>query len=243
MLAYNNNKKIKQEYLKRVKNHQKADELVHGRYWDGGKGCAVGCTIHSSQHIRYETELGIPQVIAHLEDRIFEGLSLKASQQWPLKFLTVIKPGADLSMVWPRFCRWMLGDKKVGMIKYAATNNRVVAAINQVLDIYDGWINKGVVDKSAAESAARSARSAAWSAESAARSAAESAAWSTASAARSAAESATESAAWSAASAARSAAESAAWSAAWSAAKEKHYLIMSKKLLQFLKEAPITKEK
>ena len=80
-------------------------------------------------------------------------------------------------------------------------------------------------ERSAAQSAAWSARSAAWSAAElaawSARSAARSAAWSAAESARLAAESAAWSAAWSAAElAAESAAWSAAESAAWSAAAE-----------------------
>jgi len=74
-------------------------------------------------------------------------------------------------------------------------------------------------NRTAAESAARSAESAAWSAAWSAARSAESAVWSAAwSAARSAARSA-ESAAWSAAESAARSAESAAWSAAWSAAR------------------------
>ncbi len=44
--AFHNNPKVKSKYLARVKAHEKADEIIKGTYWQGGKGCAVGCTIH-----------------------------------------------------------------------------------------------------------------------------------------------------------------------------------------------------
>ena len=31
--------------------HVAADKLVKGSYWEGGKGCAVGCTLHSYANI------------------------------------------------------------------------------------------------------------------------------------------------------------------------------------------------
>src|SRR5688572_29874601 len=122
MQAFHNDPKIKEKYLKRVKAHQAADEIIHGQYWEEGKGCAVGCTIHSNKHASYEKELGIPEVLARLEDRIFEGMSNGHSKEWPVKFLSVIRTGADLSLVWPKFAVWLLANKKDGVIKYAKTD-------------------------------------------------------------------------------------------------------------------------
>ena len=99
MEAFFNDEKIKQKYLKRVEDHRKADELIKGKYWENGKGCAVGCTIHSSDHYAYETELGIPRWLARVEDRIFEGLSEEESKKWPETFLKAIKPGVNLNLV------------------------------------------------------------------------------------------------------------------------------------------------
>src|SRR5690242_9395929 len=100
-LAYHGDKEIKAKYLARVRAHIAADELIHGRYWENGKGCAVGCTIHSGNHASYETELGIPRILAKLEDGIFEALDNGRSKKWPEEFLSSIKVGADLSLVWP----------------------------------------------------------------------------------------------------------------------------------------------
>ena len=103
MKAYHGRESTKNKYLSRVKAHREADELVKGETGDNGKGCAVWCTLNKYNHEAYEEELGIPQMIARLEDTIFEGLTIDKSQAWPERFLSAIKPGADLSMVGPKF--------------------------------------------------------------------------------------------------------------------------------------------
>jgi len=135
LVAYHNNPKIKEKYLARVRAHVKADQLVHGQYWEDGKGCAVGCTIHSGYHQAYEIELGIPRILAHLEDRIFESLPNGQAQQWPEQFLQAIPVGADLSSVWPRFAIWMLTDADFGAIQFANKQEEKVA-IQNVADAY-----------------------------------------------------------------------------------------------------------
>ena len=108
--AFHNDPKIKEKYLARVIAHREADQLVKGRYWEGGKGCAVGCTVHSSSHAAYEKDLGIPQVLARLEDRIFENIPNDLALTWPERFLSAIGVGADLSKVWPKFAIFLLTD-------------------------------------------------------------------------------------------------------------------------------------
>src|SRR3990167_6515043 len=91
MIAFHGKNEIKEKYLQRVIAHRKADEIVKGKYWENGKGCAVGCTIEYSKssdvHKRFETELGIPEEIAILEDHIFENLENGESKLFPEKFL------------------------------------------------------------------------------------------------------------------------------------------------------------
>jgi hypothetical protein len=45
LIAFHNDQKIKDKYLARVEAHRKADEIIKGKYWENGKGCAVGCTL------------------------------------------------------------------------------------------------------------------------------------------------------------------------------------------------------
>ena len=110
MLAFHGDKAIKSKYLRRVVAHRRADELIRGVGWEDGRGCAVGCTLNQYSHSQYQIELGIPEVIAHLEDNLFESLPEKLAMTWPSRFLRAIPVGADLSMVWCRFSLWLLTD-------------------------------------------------------------------------------------------------------------------------------------
>jgi hypothetical protein len=208
MIAFHSDEKIKAAVIRQLRSHEEADEIVKGRYWEGGKGCAVGCTIHSGEHVEYETRFGIPQVLARLEDLIFEGLPNAEAKHWPILFMSAIRTGADLSLVHWRFLHWMLTDENVNPgIEHPLVKEVVKRCADLMADL--------AVGKTPPESAAESARSAAWSAESVTRSTAWSAAWP----------------------AARSAARSVAESVGSEAARKKAYSLMAEKLLNLLKEA------
>lgn len=102
MKSFHNNPTIKAKYLERITAHEKADEIVKGIYWEEGKGCAVGCTVEKSdgtQHSSFETELGLPEWLARLEDTIFEGLPNEEAKTFPRRFLEAINVGSDLTAV------------------------------------------------------------------------------------------------------------------------------------------------
>jgi hypothetical protein len=123
-------------YLTRVRAHRKADQLLQGfGYWVDGKGCAVGCTIHGRDHAAYETELGIPRMVARLEDGIFEGLPKAEAQLWPERFLDGIVPGQDLAQVGDRFLHWLIADPQDGVIRFAKTDAQR-KAIGRVGELY-----------------------------------------------------------------------------------------------------------
>lgn len=178
MLAYHGRQADKDAILAQLAAHRAADELVQGYgYWEDGKGCAVGCTLHSGNHIEYETRFGIPVAIARLEDAIFEGLPVELARQWPERLMMAIRPGADLSRVHWRLMHWLLTDPEVNPgIGHPLVRDAVAACADLMAALAAG-------DESA------------WSAANAARNAAESAAWIAAIAAS--AESAERSAAWS----------------------------------------------
>ena len=135
MLAFLNKPSVKRTYLARVRAHAKADEIIHGTYWENGKGCAVGCTIHGSEHRKYETELGIPRILANLEDVLFERMANGHAKEFPLQFLSAIKVGADLSNVWNQFAHWMLLDPEHGVIRFAK-KEKTKEAIERVGKMY-----------------------------------------------------------------------------------------------------------
>jgi hypothetical protein len=250
---------VKEVYLARVRAHRIADEIVKGKYWQNGKGCAVGCTIHSSDHGKYEVELGIPEWLARVEDIIFEGLPNKRAMLWPEEFLEAIKPGVDLDKIKTPLTIFILEDAiesmnacvfdadkfpdvKAALEQSKAAVTKVIRCYREGSDLSAAYSAARSVAESAysADSAADSAYSAARSAADSAYSAALSAALSAYSAALSAAESAADSA-YSAALSAALSADSAAYSAALSAAESARsarsaaYAKFADKLLELLK--------
>lgn len=99
----------KEEFVKELEAHQKADDFIRGEYWNNetAKGCAVGCSLESISRIKklkfalddhqlYETHLGIPEWLARLEDKIFENMSIERSKIWPVDFAKAIPIGVNL---------------------------------------------------------------------------------------------------------------------------------------------------
>jgi len=181
MIAFHGKPETKQFYLGRVLEHQQADEIVKGTYWEDGKGCAVGCTLHSSDHKAYESEMGVPEWLALVEDRIFEGMSNERAKKFPAQFIESINVGAELEKIKAPFMIFILQSALEHF-----DHEKDPACKKAIDDVIGLWRT----DPEGPAAAWSAARSAAWSA-------AESAAWSAAeSAARSAAESAAESAAY-----------------------------------------------
>jgi hypothetical protein len=241
LLAFHGEEKIKDKYVKRVKAHYKADEIVQGQYWENGKGCAVGCTIqtddvknsHGSWHQRYEEALGVPRVLARLEDRIFEGLTNGEAKEFPLKFIEAIHVGADLTPVFYQFMHWLLVDPKEGVIKYARPDGK--KAIKNVAKLLKRKLEGGSVTSDEWYEV----REAAWSAlraDAAYAAYAAAAADAAAAAAAAAADAAADAYAADAAADAY-AADAAAYAAAAGKARSARYSKMAKKLIALLKAA------
>jgi hypothetical protein len=163
--AFHGDPAIKAFFLARVREHRDADALIHGTYWEHGKGCAVGCTVHSGHHAAYEQELGIPRILAHLEDGIFENLAPPDDVLWPERFLAAIPVGADLAMVWPQFALQLLGDEGHGVVRFvqAQRHARQKAGIENVVALYQHWVLSG--EKPTTTTAAYAAANAAYAAE------------------------------------------------------------------------------
>ncbi len=140
LIAYHGDEAIKSAILAQLSVHRLADELVKGQYWEDGKGCAVGCTLYSGNHIEYEVRFGIPVVLARLEDRIFEGLPNGRAKAWPERFMGAIRPCANLAMVWPRFALWLLTEElPQRTVKYP----KCTAALADVAALYREFVETG----------------------------------------------------------------------------------------------------
>jgi hypothetical protein len=148
MLAFHDDASIKTNILNGLAVHRAADEIVQGHYWENGKGCAVGCTLESirvmrgldkidhSSHSLAEKETGIQRILWRLEDCIFEGLPNALAKDWPEQFTSAIRPGADLTMVWPRFALWILSEE---LPQYVTKRPKAAAAIAEVAALYQEW--------------------------------------------------------------------------------------------------------
>lgn len=112
LLAFHGDKKIKAKYQRRLTQHHKMDQIIQGTGYNKelNRGCAVGCTLNKYDHKAYETELGVPQSLARLEDRIFENLQEEEAPDFAVNFLKSIPVGADLSPVGPLFVAWLMQD-------------------------------------------------------------------------------------------------------------------------------------
>lgn len=113
MRAFHNDPKIKAKYVKRVLAHQKANRIIQGTGWDGEKGCGIGCTLENYDHAQYPIELGIPEWLAQVEDRIFEGLPHTQACFWPACFLKAINVGANLETIKAPFIVFLLEEARL----------------------------------------------------------------------------------------------------------------------------------
>jgi hypothetical protein len=168
LLSFHGKKSIKAKYLARVKAHVKADEIIKGTYWQNGKGCAVGCTLHSDKHDAYEPELGITWRLALVEDYLFEKLPNGEAKKFPVQFLELMPVGVDTNLIFKNFVLWNLADKKEGLI-YHLKDKKQIEALTEIADTYkksfkeeipqERW--KELSDKYASSSAYSSASAAA----------------------------------------------------------------------------------
>ena len=121
----------KQSVLDRLQEHRRLDQLIKGQYWEDGKGCAVACLTHADNggHDQFPARWGIPVQIAYLIDTIFEALPTEDAMEWPVRVMSAIPEGADLSKVWDRYASWMLHD--------LATLNGVDPSVGVIAGLFD----------------------------------------------------------------------------------------------------------
>lgn len=128
------NQELKSALVAEIRKHREQDQVIQGNYGtkESGifRGCAVGCAIDSlfvmggydtpyylcSDHGIYERELGIPKILAELQDLIHEGLSDESFPTWPERFMEAVPTETDLSLVFPKFAWWLVVD---GMLEHA----------------------------------------------------------------------------------------------------------------------------
>jgi len=140
LLSFHNDSKVKEKYVARLKAHAKADEFIKRKYWENGKGCAVGCTVHSNNHAAYETELGIPEWLARLEDKLFEGLDKEDAKTFAIDFLASIPIGVDLRPVKWKFRVFILNENIERVLSLKMDEDlkqKAVLLLQGVLKLYE----------------------------------------------------------------------------------------------------------
>jgi hypothetical protein len=143
MIAFHGVATLRDATLAQMQAHVDADAIVRGYgYWSDGKGCAVGCLTHDSGggHSSYPTRWGIPEVLAHLEDQLFENLPLDEARLWPMRFLAAIPLGAELAMVWPRFALALLSDCQHGVRRLTREGSPQRAGVDGVARLFERQI-------------------------------------------------------------------------------------------------------
>lgn len=166
--SFHKNQSLKKDMVAEVLDHQKQDQIIQGTYEterDGKwKGCAVGCSIHSynkrygknistDNHKAYETELGIPESLARLEDYLFEAMPVDKAKKWPVEFMKAIPVGVDLSKVAPKFIVGTLRD--LLKIREVKDDKAVAKAVANTAKLWE-MVVAGKNVKAAAWSAAES---------------------------------------------------------------------------------------
>jgi len=160
------------ELRKIMIEHQKADQLIQGSWWDGSaqQGCFYGCAMHtgSSAIEKAIRKFGIEPWVAYWSEKVFEGLPKDLALNWPVELLdAMIAFKGDYKDVYHK-----LSIKRLESL-LPTEDQKVNDAINQVIDYH----------KAPSEEKRKAAKSAAWSARLArlawsAADSAESAAWS-----------------------------------------------------------------
>ena len=164
MMSFFGSQCLRDAVVERVREHQRLDQIAQSIYWDGSKGCAIGCVLHSGEHMAFEQQLGLPVFLAYMDEHIFEKLPLEEAKGWPLRFIEAVPVGVDLELVFPRFMHWLLSDPD-GVRQYA--DARTVPIMDTIVAMYARRIEGIPFDVDAARdagAAARAAGDAAWAA-------------------------------------------------------------------------------
>ena len=73
-----------------VKHHVACDAIQQGSYWDGSRGCFIGCLSHSGDTAKVQDKYGLPIILQRIAENIFESLPLKEAQAFFAAFPTAV---------------------------------------------------------------------------------------------------------------------------------------------------------
>ena len=83
-----------------VQAHIAADAVIQGDYWDGSKGCFIGCLAHSSDASVLCERFGLPLPLVRICENIFESLPYVAAKAFFAAIPGAVgRDGKDLTRV------------------------------------------------------------------------------------------------------------------------------------------------
>ena len=192
-----------------VKRHVEADAVLQGTYWDGSKGCFIGCLAHSSDATALGEMYGLPLVLVRICENVFERLPADDAKSFFAAIPDAVgRDGKDLTRVHWAF----LASELRALPEFDAATQSVIDPVIAGMDLLasggewsrdDAYAAADAAADAAAYAAAYAAADAPHAAASAAYAAADSAAYAAADSAAYAAHAAADSAPYAARAAAR----------------------------------------
>lgn len=138
-----------------VAAHIAADSLIKGTYWNGSKGCFIGCLTHSSSAAPAVERFGLTEPILRIAEGIHEALPDNEGKAFFAALPDAVgRDGKDLSRV-----HWAFLAAELRALPIVPAN--IQAVIDPIIDGMD-LLARGGVWASATAAAAFAARAAAF---------------------------------------------------------------------------------
>ena len=114
-----------------VEAHVKADQVIQGNYWDGNRGCFIGCLAHSSDPMEAVRKYGLTEPILRIAENIFEALPAAEAKAFFAALPDAVGcDGKDLSRVHWRFLAAELRALPKQPTRIQATIDPVIAGMD-----------------------------------------------------------------------------------------------------------------
>lgn len=137
-----------------VQRHIEADAVVQGEYWDGSRGCFIGCLAHCNDATKLGDLYGLPLPLVRICENIFEGLPINAAKAFFAAIPEAVgRDGKDLSRV-----HWAFLASELRALPKA--DDSVQATIDPVIEGMGLLASGGHWSRDTAYAAARAARAA-----------------------------------------------------------------------------------
>lgn len=128
--------------------HIEQDRVVSGLgdYWNGEKGCFIGCLVHSESAADVAAAFGMPESLTKICESIFEGLEQKEAVQFFADVPNAIgTDNKDLSLVHWQFLHWALLELPKAGDEIQSKIDPVIAGIGKLADGGE-WSKEDAID-------------------------------------------------------------------------------------------------